>query len=213
VEKPQGSFYKRTNRKAGYSSHCKTCANELTRLSRVKRRLVDPDFAQKELLSGKTWIQNNKEKHRELTKAWFKRHSKSPEFLAGARVSTAKYKAKKLQASPAWLTEKHLQEIRNIYLVCSKVSKTTKKLHDVDHIVPLQGKNVCGLHVPWNLRIIPAGMNRSKKNAFDTWATHDPKPKQLQQTPIEPTDRGRSKRSSEYPVGENEHPDGRNYEK
>jgi hypothetical protein len=37
--------------------------------------------------------------------------------------------------------------------------------------------------------------------------------KQLQQTPVEPIDRGRSKRSSEYPVGENEHPDGRDYEK
>ena len=169
VEKPQESFYKRTSRKSGYSSLCKTCCNEAARLSRVKRRIVDPEFVKKERLNSQFWIENNKEKHKELTRSWRKKYSKTPKFLAGARISTAKYKAKKLQASPQWLTEKHLLEIENIYRVCAIVTETTQKPHEVDHVVPLQGKTVCGLHVPWNLAIVPASMNRSKNNAFNFW--------------------------------------------
>lgn len=81
----------------------------------------------------------------------------------------AKRKAARLQATPSWLTEKQLNDITNIYRVCSNVSKATGKVHHVDHIVPLQGENVCGLHVPWNLAILPASMNLAKSNKHNTW--------------------------------------------
>lgn len=50
--------------------------------------------------------------------------------------------------------------------------------YEVDHIVPIKGRNVCGLHVPWNLRAIPKEQNREKNNRLDEalaiWAVKRP---------------------------------------
>ena len=64
-------------------------------------------------------------------------------------IKTAKYRARKHMAMPRWLSEDQLKEINKIY-----TEANIKKLQ-VDHIIPLQGKTVCGLHVPWNLQLLP----------------------------------------------------------
>lgn len=56
--------------------------------------------------------------------------------------------------------------IKAIYLECARITNETGIPHQVDHIVPLKGKIVSGLHVPWNLQIIPARENRKKSNNF-----------------------------------------------
>lgn len=73
----------------------------------------------------------------------------------------------KLQRTPKWLTEKHFKEIQEFYILAEELKwlNNGERL-EVDHIVPLQGKNVSGLHVPWNLQIIPASMNQSKGNKY-----------------------------------------------
>lgn len=70
-------------------------------------------------------------------------------------------KLKRKQARPSWVDIRELVEIEN---VCRRVSQETGITHHVDHIVPLNGKTVCGLDVPWNLQVIPAADNLRKSN-------------------------------------------------
>ena len=76
----------------------------------------------------------------------------------------AKRRAAKSSSVPDWVDKTHEDRIRTIYSTCRKVSERTEKPHHVDHIVPLQSDKICGLHVWWNLRIIPAKDNLSKGN-------------------------------------------------
>lgn len=64
-------------------------------------------------------------------------------------------------ATPKWAD---MKVIRRIYIACARISAETGIAHHVDHIVPLRGRSVCGLHVPWNLQILPDVENRKKSN-------------------------------------------------
>ena len=70
----------------------------------------------------------------------------------------------KRSATPEWLTNNQLAEIENIYWMAQDLKLVSGQEYHVDHIVPLQGEEICGLHVPWNLQILPADMNLSKSN-------------------------------------------------
>jgi hypothetical protein len=74
--------------------------------------------------------------------------------LNKCRAWNAKYKAKKLKATPKFA---NLQKIKEIYMNCPVG-------YHVDHIIPLQGKNVCGLHVEWNLQYLTPTDNLKKSN-------------------------------------------------
>lgn len=106
------------------------------------------------LKTNKLYKLLNPEKYKESQKKWCKKNHKK--LLAYAN----KRHANKLLRTPKWLTIKQIKEIENIYLNCPKG-------YEVDHIVPLQGKNVSGLHVPWNLQYLTSFQNRSKGNRFE----------------------------------------------
>ena len=79
----------------------------------------------------------------------------------------AKRHALKLKATPKWLMEEQYKEIETFYIKAMNLTKETDTKHEVDHIIPLQGRFVSGLHVPWNLQILTKLENSKKKNSFD----------------------------------------------
>lgn len=70
------------------------------------------------------------------------------------------------QATPKCLTKEHKVDIINVYRHAHDCSVVTGEKYHVDHIVPLKGEQVCGLHVPWNLQVLPAEVNIIKSNSF-----------------------------------------------
>ena len=110
---------------------------------------------------------------------WKKKYNASPEFReemkkrnrdwhknnpgAGAERSVRRALAKE-RRTPKWLTADDLELIRFFYEEANALSAHTGVKFHVDHIVPLRGQTVSGLHVPWNLQVIAATKNLSKGN-------------------------------------------------
>ena len=76
-----------------------------------------------------------------------------------------KYFASKLKRTPRWVTPGMLKDMQFFYTIRSEMKSPQD--WQVDHIIPLQGKLVSGLHVPGNLRLIKRKENRDKSNRFD----------------------------------------------
>jgi 5-methylcytosine-specific restriction endonuclease McrA len=82
------------------------------------------------------------------------------QVLADNKVRRRKHR----QATPPWITRKQKTEMRALYQAAIHLSKTTGEKYVVDHIIPLRSDVVCGLHVPWNLRVITQDENLKKSN-------------------------------------------------
>ena len=119
----------------------------------------------------KSWIERNPEKIKEISKksniAW---HERNPNYLKEhykknkQNYVAARTRRRALQesATPNWLTAIDKAMIQEMYDVSEARFIQTGIKHHVDHIVPINGKNVSGMHVPWNLQVITAHENLSK---------------------------------------------------
>jgi len=89
------------------------------------------------------------------------------------RARNSNRRAAKLEAIPSWLTEEDWQAMDAINKEAKRIElETGTKMH-VDHIHPLQGKLICGLHCPSNLQILTAAENCSKRNKFTPYVESD----------------------------------------
>ncbi len=86
---------------------------------------------------------------------------------AGRCAIQASRAAAQINATPKWLTEQQRSDIVAVYEEAALKTAETGVRYEVDHIVPLRGVAVCGLHVAWNLRAIPAHQNRQKSNSLE----------------------------------------------
>jgi hypothetical protein len=97
----------------------------------------------------------------ETRKETLRKHAKKYKALYTAK--SRERQVKKRLAMPPWVDR---ESVELIYIHADYISRLTQIHHEVDHIVPLQNTRVCGLHVPWNLQIIPMTENRRKANIF-----------------------------------------------
>lgn len=84
--------------------------------------------------------------------------------IVWVRADTKARRRKHREATPKWLSRKQKSEIRQLYQIAITMTQTTGEQYVVDHIVPLRSHEVCGLHVPWNLRVITQEENLKKSN-------------------------------------------------
>lgn len=101
----------------------------------------------------------NKEKIRVARKAYV---LKNFAVLSAAKANRKKHVKK---ATPFW-ADMHLIKIKHKERVA--MTNMTGLEHHVDHIIPLQGENVCGLNIASNMRVILARDNISKRNKWET---------------------------------------------
>jgi len=66
--------------------------------------------------------------------------------------------------TPAWITKEQIEHMRWFYSEAKRLKSLTGRRYEVDHIIPIKGKTVSGLHVPWNLQILTFEENRAKGN-------------------------------------------------
>lgn len=132
------------------------------------------------LLKGKEYREENKDKVRESNRRYVLANKEkvllsSKSYREKNRPKYAAYAAKRRvveeRATPSWLSKDDHKRIELAWGLRELKSFVTGDEYEVDHIVPLNSKLVCGLHVPWNLRVIPKVDNRRKLNRHwpDMW--------------------------------------------
>ena len=172
--KPQDDFH--FHRVSG--RHYKTCR----RCRQLQSYEWNKNNREKKNLSQLKWRKKNPEKEwsfrnpeaakacsKKACKKWHETHPDySKEYLAKNKpkyaAARAKRRAAQLRATPNWLTQDHKTFIEIQYMMAQILEKDTGLQYHVDHIHPLQNDFICGLHVPWNMRVITAHENIIKGN-------------------------------------------------
>lgn len=162
VEKPLSEYSPRNDRPCGVQAKCKECKKLEAR--QIRAALGDTYNAYK-----RSWYHKNAAKEIARNRV-YKEQNRDQELKRGReyiKKNRARYTAHQLKrmasqinATPTWSNE---QDIAMWYEVANVLSRSGVKFV-VDHIVPLRGKTVCGLHDSGNMQILPWHKNAAKSN-------------------------------------------------
>jgi hypothetical protein len=165
-EKPRTEFHKKAHNKDGLRGQCKICISEIAKLDRknnperVKATKSKWNKANAEKVKeyGRKWAERNPDKRAKSSSDWAKRNAPA---VVDAVV---RRRAAKLQRTASWAND---QLIAAYYKEAKRLEELTGIQFHVDHIIPLRGELVSGLHVETNLQLLPAHENIGKSNRFD----------------------------------------------
>lgn len=164
-EKDPSLFGKDKNRKDGLNPYCKICLNEKSKnyfsanAESVRKTKIEYDRRNKEKIAG--WRADNSEYLRSYWAEYGKRYR--AENIPETRAKTRRQQAARRKAVPGWIDR--AKEVA-VYEEAARRRLLGENV-EVDHIVPILGKNFCGLHWHGNLRVISAFANRSRGNKLD----------------------------------------------
>ena len=142
---------------------CNECRSKIQQTYYKKNRdvLRNKDKTPEALQKQKEYRELNKKRVLANKKKWRDKNK-------GKQVAILqKRRAAKRNRTPVWLSDSQIKAIQTEYELAAWCTKVTGIIYHVDHIVPLRGKTVSGLHVPWNLQVIPAKDNLAKGNKFE----------------------------------------------
>lgn len=173
VTKDLSAFGNNSRGKDGIDHCCRECRNRMSADYKARNREKIKAYNRKSycenveqhILKAKKWKEANPERWAESNRKSKQKWSRNNKSLLAAKSSARR--ALRLQATPPWLTEEQLGDIVDFYSIARLFKLYIGEDYHVDHIVPLKGKKVCGLHVPWNLQVLPAKENASKSNKFE----------------------------------------------
>ncbi len=171
-EQPLSEFYKHKMMADGHLNKCKSCAKidyliyrekNIDRIREYdKSRAMLPHRVALRAKYSKT--EKGKESFRKSSKKY---NANNKEKRRAIKASAENFRqASKLLRTPPWLTKEDRARINTKYAEARWMTQRTGVKHHVDHICPILGEMVCGLHVPWNLRVIPARENIKKSNSL-----------------------------------------------
>lgn len=159
--------------KDGRNYSCKECETRIREEKREYYQKWKKDNKESVKEYQKDYRVNNKEKMSDYIKEYYKENkdkiaSQVSEYQKNNKAKRnawhAKRRAAKLKRTPSWLTQEHLDQILVFYEEAQRLTEETGIKYSVDHILPLQGKTVSGLHVPWNLQVMTLSDNCSKRH-------------------------------------------------
>jgi hypothetical protein len=144
------------------------CADGRTRCSEHLKYAMKTQDVERKRQTDASWRDSNKDHRRTYTRkyqrdnkekvnALHRKYSKTEKGKIANKEKRAYRRALQKQATPPWVNRK---DLKAIYAACPKG-------YHVDHIIPLDNDDVCGLHVPANLQYLTAFENDSKGNRFD----------------------------------------------
>lgn len=166
----ESSAWKKANREKATATSKEWRKKNPERVREIKRdwNAANPDWQK---ARSRKWFLANKERANQQHYAWAARNPEKAKGLIEAwrlanpdkaAAISAKRRAALLKRTPAW---SDLKAIEQIYQEAREFREVGLEV-DVDHMIPLQGELVSGLHVPMNLRICLSSVNRSKSNQF-----------------------------------------------
>lgn len=169
TQQPFENFHKGKAYKHGYRTWCKTCmaaykkqykaANRESILKQQRAYDAVKNTERREYF--RQWHLKNRERNN-AQKAEYRKNNPHKHAAKEMRRRLAK-----TNQTPSWLSVDAFWMIEQAYELAALRTKMLGVAFEVDHILPLQGKLVSGLHVPENLQVIPATLNRAKSNSFE----------------------------------------------